>query len=518
MFVSLIGAGPGDPELISLKAIKALKKAEVLIYDYLANEELMEYAPKDAQRIFVGKKGFCEHVTQEEINTLLVAKAKEDGGKRVCRLKGGDPFVFGRGGEEALALVEEQIPFEIIPGISSGIAAPAYAGIPVTHRGMASSVCFVTGHEDPQKNQSSIKWEHLAQAADTLCFYMGIRNAKLIATKLMEHGRAADESVALIRWGTTTKQEFLLTTLQDLADDIEKHKFEAPAIIVVGKVALLSKQLSWFDPQGCGQDQVLHNKRFVITRSRLQASKLADELKARGALVFEFPTIKIVEPQDRQPLLNAALLSAQGNYDWVVLTSVNGVQAYFEALFEQGFDTRSLSTTRFAAIGSATAQEMISYGLVPDLIPDEYRAEAVLEALVDHGVGKGSKLLLPRAKEARELLPEALVKLGVDLELVEAYETVLDEDAPIAELKALLAGGQIEGLCFSSSSTVKNFCTLMGADYIEELIKNNALPKCFSIGPITSETMSDCGLKLAAQASDYTIMGLCEALENYYRT
>lgn len=517
--VSLIGAGPGDPELISLKALKALEAADVIIYDYLAHRSFMQYASSQAECIFVGKKGFTQHVSQDEINELLVQKAKEPKVRRVARLKGGDPFVFGRGGEEALALAAEGISFEVIPGISSGVAAPAYAGIPVTHRGLASAVTFVTGHEDPEKNSSALDWAKLAQGSDTLCFYMGVRNIRLIADRLQEHGRAADEPVALVRWGTTPEQEVLVSTLAEVAADVERTQFKAPAIIVVGQVVSLQRELSWFDPsaavtQGETSALPLAGRRFVVTRSRTQASKLVRALEAQGASVFEFPTIRIAEPSDKGPLEQSAGAAANKQYDWVVFTSVNGVKAFFDCLHEQGYDSRDLAGTKFAAIGPATAQELKSQGIIANSVPGEYRAEGVIEELFSQGVGANARVLLARAKEARNILPWQLLEAGVKLEVVEAYQTLIDQEAPVEELLRELEAQTIDGLCFSASSTVHNFVELVGAKRAERLC--GELDR-FSIGPITSQTLSDKGLSPQAEARVYTIDGLVECICEYYQ-
>lgn len=507
--VYLIGAGPGDPGLLTIKGRECIETADVVIYDYLANSRLLSYAREDAELIFVGKKGFSEHVTQGEINDLIVEKALADDGCVIARLKGGDPFVFGRGGEEALALVENSIPFEVVPGVTSGVAAPAYAGIPVTHRGATSSLAFITGHEDPNKNETSIDWAYLAQGVGTLCFYMGIRNLPLITSRLVENGRSAETPVALVRWGSTPKQEVLVGTLADIAEKAAAANFQAPAIIVVGDVVSLREKLAWFE------NKPLFGKTIVVTRSRAQASNLVEDLLDDGADVCEFPTIKVVPTDERAPLNDA--IATLSSYDWIVFTSVNGVEYFFDRLLENGFDARALAGVKVAAIGPATAASVCEMGVVPDLIPDEYRAECVVEGLFDFGVGEGSRVLIPRAKEAREILPETLREKGVIVDVVPVYETVL-ADGNRSDIVARLAEGEIDAVTFTSSSTVKNFLHLLS-----ELLPAGTTPEkalegvaLISIGPITSKTISEAGLTVAAEASDYTIPGLVETVHGFF--
>lgn len=505
--VLLIGAGPGDPGLITVKALDALRRADIIVYDYLANRAFLSHANPDATTIFVGKKGFTDHVTQEEINELLVRLAQENPEACIARLKGGDPFVFGRGGEEALALAENEIDFEVIPGVTSGVAAPAYAGIPVTHRHLASSVAFVTGHEDPTKTASSINWEHLAQGVDTLCFYMGVRNISLIADQLMAHGRSPQEPVALVRWGTTPQQEVLASTLAEVAAEVERVGFQAPAIIVVGAVAKLREMLAW------KEKLPLSGKRIVVTRSRTQASRLVEELTSLGAEVIEYPTIAI-EPSDNTSELISAL-EKLSEYSWLVLTSTNGVEYVFDTLLEIGKDARALAGVKVAAIGSATASELIERGIVPDLIPENYVAESLLEAFVDRGVGPDDHILIARAEQARNVLPEGLAACGAQVDVVFAYKTVVDKTAPTTLLLEDLRAGTIDAITFTSSSTVTNFVSLIsealdeGVPELIDLLKNTSL---ISIGPVTTETLISYGCSEVAQAEVYTIAGLVECL------
>ncbi len=497
--VYLIGAGPGDPGLMTVKGLECLAKAEVVVYDYLANPRFLSAADPDAEIIYVGKKGFSEHVTQEEINAILVEKALEDGGKVVARLKGGDPFIFGRGGEEALALAERDIPFEVVPGISSGYAAPAYAGIPVTHRGITTDMAFVTGHEDPTKETTDVNWEHLATAVGTICFFMGVKNLPIITERLMTYGRSADTPVALVRWGTTPRQETLVGTLGDIAEKAAAAKFKAPAITIVGEVVNLREQLAWFE------DKPLFGKTVIVTRSRAQASDLSERFIDLGAEVLEFPTIRVVDPESWDPV-DEAIRNLQV-YDWLVFTSVNGVGQFFDRMEEMDTDARALAGCRVAAIGPATAARCMEHGIRPDYVPSEYRAEGVIEGFCERGVGEGSRVLIPRALEAREILPDTLRERGAIVDVVPVYRTVLG--AGEQSVLARLAEGTVDVITFTSSSTVKNFMQLAEGTDIAPTLSQALIA---SIGPITSDTARDLGLTVGVEAEEYTIPGLVEAV------
>ncbi len=501
--VYLIGAGPGDPGLITVKGLQKIAEADVVVYDYLANRAFLSAAREDAELIYVGKKGFTAHVTQEEINGLLVEKATEGGGRTVARLKGGDPFIFGRGGEEALALVEAGVAFEIVPGISSGYAAPAYAGIPVTHRGITTEMAFVTGHEDPTKADSDIDWEHLAKGVGTVCFFMGVKNLPTIVENLVANGRPASTPVALVRWGTTPKQETLTGTLADIADKVAEAGFKAPAITIVGEVVRLREQLKWFE------DRPLFGTTVVVTRSRPQASALSSRLRDLGAEVLEMPVIRITDPESFEPIDEA--IRNLDVYDWLVLTSVNGVERFFDRLAWADKDARALAGLRVAAIGPATAAACIDRGIRPDFVPDEYRAEGVIEGLCERGVGSGSRVLLARALEAREVLPEKLAERGARVDVVPVYRTVIGEADP-AVLERI-AAGDVDVVTFTSSSTVTNFVTLTDGIDLAEALGDAVLA---SIGPITSETMRANGLAVGVEAAEYTIPGLVEAVTQHF--
>ncbi len=517
--IYLVGAGPGDVGLITQKAIELLRRADVVIYDYLASSALLAYAKDTAEKIFVGKKGHSKHITQEEINELLVRaahkqasliddNAKKDEKKIIVRLKGGDPFLFGRGGEEALALHEAHIPFEVVPGVTSGIAAPAYAGIPVTHRGIASTVTFVTGHEDPTKNESAIDWTSLAQmvlSGGTICFYMGMKNLELIINRLQRGGLDKDCPIGLVQWGTTTRQRTLLASFDNAIQRVAEEGFGAPAIIVVGDVVNLSKQLAWHE------NKSLYGKEIVVTRSRKQASNLVKDLQERGAQVFEFPTIEFREPDSYEPLDKA--LSQLEHYDWIIFTSVNGVDAFFDRL--EG-DARMLSGIRIAAIGPSTKARLKEQGIIADAMPSNYRGEAVFEAIEDACKRdnidlKGSKILLPRAAVARVDLPEMLTEAGAEVDVVPVYKTVLPQGVLVEELVDKLKQGAISGITFTSSSTAENLIKLLKDD--APLLKNVTL---FSIGPITSATLRRLGFENSIESSIYTIDGLLDLIEEEF--
>ncbi len=502
--VFLVGAGPGDPGLFTLRGVQCLKAADVVVYDYLASEELLAYAGAGAELIYVGKKGGDHTMQQEDINRLLVEKGRA--GKVVARLKGGDSFIFGRGGEEALALREAGVPFEVVPGISSAYAVPAYAGIPVTHRGLTTDVAFITGHEDPTKAESAIKWDKISTGVGTLVFLMGVRNLPYIVGRLVANGRPATTPVALVRWGSTPRQSTLTGTLANIVDLVKKKGFQAPAITIVGEVVSLRGRLRWFE------DRPLFGRRVVVTRSRDQASDLARALKEAGAQPVEFPTIRVAPPADEYVDLDAAvgrIVSENGPaFDWILFTSVNGVDSFFQRLERQG-DVRDLKGMRLGAIGPATAAELERRGLKLDFVPSEYRAEAVIEGLLKLGV-KGRRVLIPRAKEAREVLPEQLAAAGADVEVVAAYETVLERSAA-NEMKRMLAGGEIDIITFTSSSTVRNFVSLLdGLDFA-------SLPAVTvaCIGPVTADTAKGLGLRVDIVAQKFTIPGLVEALVHW---
>jgi uroporphyrinogen III methyltransferase/synthase len=497
-FVWLIGAGPGDPGLLTLRGAEALAAADVVVYDYLANPALLALARPEAEQIYVGKKAGRHTLSQDEINALLVQRGLA--GDRVARLKGGDPFVFGRGGEEALALVQAGVSFAVVPGVTSAVAAPAYAGIPVTHRGLASSLAVITGHEDPSKEESALDWSRLATGVDTLVFLMGVGNLPRIVEQLVAHGRPAATPVALVRWGTMPDQQVVSGTLADIAQKVKAAGLKPPAVTIVGPVAGLRDQLRWFE------DRPLWGQRVLVTRTRQQASVLSAQLQALGAEAIELPTIRIAPPDDWAPLDGA--IAELKNYHWIIFTSVNGVQNFWERLAHAGLDARDLYGVKLAAIGPATAAELGSRGLRVDYVPGEYVAEAVAAGL---GEMEGKRVLLPRADIARPTLAKLLREAGAQVLEVSAYRT-LRPAVDAGELRKLLAG--ITVATFTSSSTVRNLAAMVqeaGLNLVQSL--QGAVVAC--IGPITAETAQELGLPVHIVAQAYTIDGLIEALTGY---
>lgn len=495
--VFLVGAGPGDPDLITVKGVECIKRADVVVYDYLASPALLTYAATDAEMIYVGKKGGDHTLPQEGINALIIEKAKA--GKIVARLKGGDPFIFGRGGEEAEELVAAGIPFEIVPGVTAAIGASAFAGVPLTHRDYTSNVAFITGHEDPTKPTSSIDWRALATGIGTLVFFMGVKNLPSIVNNLITHGRQAQTPVAVIRWGTTPRQRTVTATLATIVDTVREAGIKAPAIIVVGDVVTLRERLQWFE------HRPLLGRRIVVTRARQQASDLLRKLSEAGAECIQCPTIKVAPPSDWTPLDQA--IETLNQYAWIVFTSVNGVDYFFRRLSDKGLDGRALGHIKTACIGPATADRLRAWGLFSDIIPKNYRAESVVEAFASTPI-KGLKVLLPRAMEARSVLPEELTRMGATVNEVTAYETRQVADAADSMLEGLEAGA-IDMVTFTSSSTVKNFHRLLPKDRIDRLMEKVTVA---SIGPITSQTARDLGFQVAIEAQSYTIPGLVEAI------
>ena len=495
--VYLIGAGPGDPELISVKGKRIIAEADCIVYDFLASKEII--GESDAEMIYVGKSGRMHTMEQADINRLLVKKAKE--GKTVARLKGGDVFIFGRGGEEALELYKNDIKFEIIPGVSSAYAAPAYAGIPVTQRGMTSTLAFITGHEDPTKKQSDIDWAKISTGIGTLVFLMGVKNLPNIAEKLMENGRSPETGVALVRWGTTARQEVVTGKLKDIAEKVKKAGFKSPAIIIVGEVVSLRKELAWFD------NKPLFGKTFIVTRTREQASALSRCLRNKGAEVIEVATIKITEPDSYESLEGAVKKLVKNTYDMVIFTSPNGVDRFFDFLHARDLDSRLLAGTQITVMGPATALALHKYGLKADRLPREYKAEGIIEELKDL---KGKKVLIARAKEARDILPETLSREN-KVDIAVTYQTVIPPESRTL-LNKTLEEENVEMVTFTSSSTVENF-----AELLDDTQKAKSL-KFASIGPITSETARRLGFDIDTEAEQYTIEGLITAIMGFYTT
>jgi uroporphyrinogen III methyltransferase/synthase len=498
--VYLVGAGPGDPGLLTLKGREVLEQAEVVIYDYLANEEFLDYAPARAERIYVGKKGGDHTLSQEGINDLLVRKGREH---IVVRLKGGDPFVFGRGGEEAQILVAEGIPFEVVPGVTAAIAVPAYAGIPLSHRDHTASMAFVTGHEKEGKEDSNIAWDKLATGVGTLVFFMGVKNLPEICKNLIFHGRPSETPVAVIRWGTTPDQMTVIGSLDNIVEKVRKAQLKPPAITVIGEVVRLREELNWFERRP------LFGRRIIVTRAREQASGFRAALAELGGCCIEFPTIEIEAPPSWEPLDEA--IARLSGYQWVVFTSVNGVRFFMQRLWNSGSDVRELKGVRLAAIGPKTAEAIETFGLRPDLIPKEYRAESILEALAGEDL-EGQRFLMPRAMVARDILPDTLRKRGAHVDVIPAYQTVLPADRS-ADMLSRFRLGEIHCLTFTSSSTVSNFFSLLPKEEILPLLNKTAIA---CIGPITAETAEQYGLKVDIMPSEYTIAGLVQAIRDYF--
>ncbi|MCH7483681.1 MAG: uroporphyrinogen-III C-methyltransferase [Chloroflexi bacterium] len=504
--VYLVGAGPGDPGLITVAGLDRIREADVIVYDRLISDRLLDHARGGAELIYVGKiPGHVSGATgashdQDAINQTLVDKALE--GRCVVRLKGGDPFVFGRGGEEAEALRAAGIPFEVVPGVTSAVAVPAYAGIPVTHRGVAASFAVITGHEDPGKLESAIDWPHLATAADTLVFLMGVKNLPDIVANLVANGRPETTPVAVIRWGTTPEQSTVTGMLADIAERVAEAGLTPPAITVVGEVVRLRETLSWFE------DRPLFGKHVLITRTRRQASKLARLLAAQGAIPVELPAIEIEPVADTSPLSAAIDRLRDGGYAWCGFTSANAVELTFEHLAERGLDARSFGGTRVFAIGPATADALRSHGITADVVPDEYVAEAVVEAMRTH-VSEGDAVLLPRAESARTELVTGLEALGATVDEIAVYRAAVPSE-PDPEVLTAFREGRIDIVTFTSSSTVRNLLAILGSD--AAVLSGESRPLIACIGPITAETARENGLTVDVMASEYTVEGLVKAL------
>ncbi len=495
--VYLVGAGPGNLGLVTLRAKECVEQADVIVYDHLANPEMLAWAREDAEIIYAGKKAGEHAMSQDEINKLIAEKACD--GKKVVRLKGGDPFVFGRGAEEAKAIVDAGVAFEIVPGITSAIAGPAYAGIPVTHRAENSHVTFFTGHEDPSKIESGIDYAALAKLGGTQVMLMGVERIEAITREMLAKGVRRDLPVALVRWATTGRQQTLTGTLENIAQRVIEAGFEAPAVAVFGDVVALRKELNWYE------NWPLFQKRIVVTRTRKQAGALTSQLRALGADVMELPTIRIEPPTDLREF--AELVQDAHAYDWILFTSPNGVDAFFEMFFKLYDDTREVGAAKIAAIGPATAQRVRDFHLHVDLQPGEFVAEAVVKEFQKQGGVENLRILLARAEKARDVLPKELSRLGAIVDEAFAYRTVPEtRDVTGARRRFLDQGADL--ITFTSSSTVENFLGL-GLPWPKGM-------QVASIGPITSKTARDNGLKVDIEARDHDIAGLVEAIRKYF--
>jgi uroporphyrinogen III methyltransferase/synthase len=489
----LVGAGPGDPGLLTLRGKACLEQAQVVIYDYLSNPELLRHAPEAAEKIYVGKKAGAHTLSQEGINALLVEKTSA--GKTVVRLKGGDPFIFGRGGEEAEALAAAGCAFEIVPGISSAIAGPAYAGIPVTHRAHNTTLTIFTGHEDPAKPETTLDYAAIARVPGTKVMLMGVERIEEITSALREAGMAADTPVALVRWATTGRQETLTGTLADIAAKVAAAGFKPPAVAVFGEVVGRREVLNWFEKRP------LFGQRVAVTRTRKQAGALIEQLRALGADAYELPTIRIEPPENKREFYE--LVVDAHTYDWLVFTSPNGVDAFFEAFYTVFKDARSLGGVRIAAIGPATAEKVRSYRFEVDLQPEKYVAEEIVKAFQAETTVENLKILLARAENAREVLATELTRLGAIVDEAIAYRTVPETEDVAGGIARFREEGA-DWITFTSSSTAENFAALK-LPLPERL-------KTASIGPITSATMRQLGLDVDVEAEVHDIPGLVAAI------
>ncbi|RJQ52699.1 MAG: uroporphyrinogen-III C-methyltransferase [Nitrospiraceae bacterium] len=495
--VYIVGAGPGDINLLTIKGLKCLQKAEVVIYDFHLNAQVLNYISGDAEFIYAGKRGGHHTMTQDEINRTLVEKAKE--GKVICRLKGGDPFVFGRGGEEAEELAKEGIEFEVVPGVSSAIAAPAYAGIPLTHRLYSSSLAVVPGYEDAEKKESSIDWTKLATGAGTIVFLMTVKNISSVCRRLIENGRSAETPVAVVRWGTRADQTTVVGNLGNISALIRESDIKPPAVMVVGEVVRLREVLKWYEKKP------LFGQRILITREH---SAGFEQLEDMGAEIIEFHTIKIVPPEDWTELDNA--IDKITSYDWLVLTSVNGVKYFFQRLREKDRDIRDLKGIKVCAVGSKTAGAINNYGIKVDLVPEEFNAEGLIDAFSKEQRTqnkeqrlKGLRMLLPRAESAREIFPQKVRELGGEIDVVTAYRAVKPEMHG-KRVKRFLKEGKVTIATFTSAATFNNFMEIAGED-ADILLKDVAIAV---IGPVTAKAVEKAGLKVSIMPAAATIEAL----------
>ncbi|MBA7644833.1 Uroporphyrinogen-III C-methyltransferase [subsurface metagenome] len=499
--VYLVGAGPGDPGLITVKGYDYLKQADVIIYDRLIDNSLLDAARPDAEKIYVGKAGGCPAKKQEDINQLLVKKARE--GKTVVRLKGGDPFILGRGGEEAEALATDHVPFEIVPGVSSATAVPAYAGIPITHRRWASSFVVVTGHEDPGKKGPTISWDKIAKGADTLICLMGLDNLSQIVLELINNGRPPSTPVAVIQEGTTQRQRTLVGNLGNIVARVKENRFKPPAVIVIGEVVRFHDKLRWFD------NRPLWGKHILVTRAKHQAGELSRLLLKYGAIPVEMPVIEISPPPTWEEL-DQAILNLK-SYHWIIFTSVNAVEVLFQRLHARNLDARWLDGVRIGVIGPTTARALQERGLHPDCLPETYTSQGLLAKFSCQDMTK-CRVLLPRADIASKELADGLTRLGAEVHQVTVYKTTGPTEA-VSLGKQMLLRGEIDIITFTSASTVNNLLAILGQEW--EAVKK---AKLACIGPNTAAALAKKRLKADIVATEHTIPGLVEAIEEYFLT
>ncbi|MEO3947174.1 uroporphyrinogen-III C-methyltransferase [Gorillibacterium sp. CAU 1737] len=505
--VYLVGAGPGDPKLITLRGLQAIERADAIVYDRLANPALLKHAKPEAERIYVGKLPDRHTLRQEAISELLVELARQ--GKTVARLKGGDPSVFGRVGEEAELLAANGMPFEIIPGITSAIAVPAYAGIPVTHRDFTSSLAIVTGHECKKLTDSSIDWEKLSTATGTLVFLMGVASLRLISETLIRHGKADHTPVAVIRWGTRPEQRTVTGTLASIVERVEEAGLESPAIILVGEVVSLRDKLAWYEKKP------LFGKRILVTRSRTQSSSLAEQIDDWGGEALEIPVLRLKPPVD--PALSAELDEAcrrLDEYDWVFFTSANAVEFFFDRLACLGLDVRRMAKARVAAVGTKTAEALRVRGIMADLTPEQFQAESLLTEAQPH-LKAGQKAFLPRSGLARSVLPEGLAAAGLDVIEADLYQPVPALESA-DDLQRVVREGALSAVTFTSSSTVTSFLQLLGLAQEEDLLHLALQIPAVCIGPVTAKTAREAGFASVVVSRQATVESLFEALRELH--
>jgi uroporphyrinogen III methyltransferase/synthase len=498
--VYLVGAGPGDPGLLTIRGRELLASCDAIVYDALVNPVLVDDGwlgrTREAEKIFVGKRGGQPSMDQDAITALLLQLARD--GKRVVRLKGGDPMVFGRGGEEAIALGAAGLAFEVVPGITAGVAAPAYAGIPVTHRGVSTSVTFITGHEDPGKDKDQTDWSALARAGGTLVLYMGVSRLAKIATALIEGGRSPNTAAAIIEWGTYPRQRTVTATLETLAEVAAREKVIAPSIAIIGDVVKLRDEMSWFDRRP------LFGRTIVVTRAREQASQLRTALEVAGASVIEAPAIRI-EPLEKHTLRHA--LDEISFYGWVVFTSRNAVEIVWAELRERGLDARAFASNSIIAIGPGTADALLAHGIAVDVIPDRFVAEGIIDKLRERDDVRSERILFPRAAGARELLPDALREMGAAVDEIEIYRSVPDFSG-LDALSDALDSGSVDLVTFTSASTVRHFVDALGPDRARTV-------RGASIGPVTSDAARALGVPIEIESAEATIASLVEGIVSH---
>ncbi len=500
--VFLIGAGPGHPKLITLRAIECIRDADVIVYDYLANQKFLQYAREGCETIYAGKTGVHHTLHQNDINRVLVEKARQ--GKIVARLKGGDPLIYGRGGEEAEDLVDAGIDFEIVPGVPAATAAAAYAGIPLTHRNFSSTVAFVTGHEGAGKTGPAVDWEKLSTGVGTLAIYMGVGNIKANAANLMAHGRSPETPVALVRWGTTPEQEVLTGTLADIYEKATEARFKAPAVMLVGESVRLREKLKWVEKLP------LFGKRIALTRERENAGLFSKQLERLGAVIYYLPAIRIVPPESFETLDRA--IARVETFDWLIFTSANAVRAFLDRMVMQGRDVRDLKGVRICTVGTSTARSLRTRGIGADLIPEEFTGEGVVAAMKSTMNLEGTRVLLPRAETAREIIPESLRGEGADVTVATVYRNIPPHIAEEA-LEEILVNRKADLVVFTSPSNVKNFVHAAVEKGFEAALTHI---KAACIGPITAKAARAAGLDVVIEPEESTLESVSDAILHYF--